>query len=162
VSEALLKLGGQILNSYQLEASRCGIETEVMLDVGNPFDQIIRRCLDFDLVMIGHRKRITLDNPSQFLQLSIAEMLAHGCPRPLLVVQEPGISWKSMTILVSMQHVNENYINNCLHMADLLGLAPTVIGLSAGVPEEKHATFIGDLRSANSRLNPAYERGYAR
>lgn len=153
VSQSLLTLGGRILSSYQLEASRCGIETDVLLDQGNPFEEIIGRSQDFDMVVIGHRKRILMDKPSQFLQLSLAEMLAHSCPKPLLVVQEPSITWKSMTILASMQHINENYINDCLKLAEMLGLAPTVVGLSSGSPEEAHGDFINDLRAANSNLS---------
>ena len=44
--------------------------------------------------------------------------LAHECARPLLIVQADAGNLKTMTILLSSEHVNENYINACLDFAD--------------------------------------------
>lgn len=151
----LFCLGEELIFAYAQESKRQGIETTCYLDEGNPAKEICRRAKEHDLVVIGHSPAgFCRENPrSQFLRLSLSESLAHDCRSPLLVVQDQIESWESMTILVSIEHINEKYINGCLDLALALGLKPALVCLSvAGRNVETPAQFAENLRAANPRL----------
>lgn len=149
----LFTLGEDLAAEYASQAVAQGCSPLCFVDEGNPVEQICNRALSHDLVVIGHKPgTIRGNNPhSQFLRLSIAEALAHECPRPLLVVQERTVPWQSLAILSSTEHINEQYINSCLDMASALCLQPLLLCL-AGAPDINSDKFIGDLREANGKL----------
>jgi nucleotide-binding universal stress UspA family protein len=156
LSESLFKLGERLGAAYGKAAESAGIKSDYQLDSGNPYVRICEKALDNDMVVIGHRTYAASDSSRtsrQFLRFSIAESLAHGCPKPLLVVQNETPTWLSMTILVSSEHVNRKYIDECLDLAEFLKLQPALVCHLNGVNEEPPVEFIEDLRKSDRRLS---------
>lgn len=152
--KTLFCLGEELSASYEAQAKLQNVEGISVVDEGNPISEICRRSLDHNMVVIGHRPNtISKDNPrSQVMRLSIAESLAHDCPRPLLVVQGSTPGWKNLAVMISIDHINEIFINSCLDTATLLGLQPALVCLAGGPNEEKPQQFIKDIRKANPGL----------
>ncbi len=152
--KSLFCLGEELSASYLEEAKSRGIDSLAVVDEGNPITEICRRAADHTMVVIGHRPNsVARENPrSQFMRLSIAESLAHDCPRPLLVVQGNCPEWKNLAIMISIDHINEIFINSCLDTATTLGLQPALVCLAGGPHEERPAQFVDDIRKANPRL----------
>jgi nucleotide-binding universal stress UspA family protein len=150
---SLFSLGEDLAGAYYLEATNSDVSPACVIDEGNPVEQICLRAKAHDLVVIGHKPAI-LDrqNPrSQFARLSTAEALAHDCPRPLLVVQEPVNSWKNLAIMCSTEHINERFIDACLILSLMLGLNPVLVCLAGG-PIVDPVAFLHDLRESNAYL----------
>jgi nucleotide-binding universal stress UspA family protein len=148
----LFKLGERLADSYAADARDAGVDNVCLIDEGNPITEICRRAANHKLVVIGHRGATTSRPRSQFQRLSVAEALAHDCPRPLLVVQSDCSSWTSLAIMISLDHINEVYINSCLDMAEALGLKPALLCLTGGAHEEKTEDFVHNIRRENPRL----------
>lgn len=148
-----LRVMSRILQeNYRDAASKEGVKSAYCNDEGDPVAEICKRAAAHDLVVIGHRRQQTNQPDTELRQihrLSIAESLAHRCPRPLLIVQEKPVSWKTMTIMFSMDHVNENYIEACLKLAKLFGISPELLCFSSGYEEESPADFVKNLRLAD-------------
>jgi len=148
-------LAKNLESSYITEASRHGIKTDFILVEGDPVAAISERALEHDLVVIGHRPYSSSPNIAhrrQFLRLSVAEALSHECPRPLLIVQDDTPLWSEMTVLLSIEHLNEQYIDACLDLSKVLDVKPNILCLSMGDNEEPAPSFIHDLKEANPRL----------
>lgn len=152
--KTLFCLGEELSAAYEAEAKRLQVEGISVVDEGNPITEVCRRAAEHTMVVIGHRPgTIARENPrSQFMRLSIAESLAHDCPRPLLIVQGKCPEWKNLAIMISIDHINEVFINSCLDTAELLDLQPALVCLAGGPNEEKPASFVQDIRKANPRL----------
>ena len=149
----LFKLGELLADSYAADARLVGVDNVCLIDEGNPITEICRRAASHKLVVIGHRGNKSRQPRSQFQRLSVAEALSHDCPRPLLVVQAECKSWTSLSIMISLDHINEIYINSCLDMAEVLGLKPALICLTGGAHEETAEDFVQNIRRSNPRLN---------
>jgi nucleotide-binding universal stress UspA family protein len=150
---SLFCLGEDLADAYAEEAKEAGIDDVCIVDEGNPITEICRRAASHKLVVIGHKATKERQQPrSQFMRLSIAESLAHDCPRPLLVVQDECKEWTSLSIMISLDHINEVFINSCLDMADALQLPATLLCLTGGAHEERPAQFVRDIRQSNPRL----------
>lgn len=149
---SLFCLGEELAASYANEAKAEGIDDICIVDEGNPITEICRRASNHKMVVIGHKSNRNQQPRSQFQRLSVAESLAHDCPRPLLVVQDDCREWSSLSIMISLDHINEVYINSCLDMAQALNLKPTLLCLTGGVNEEAPEDLVKDLREANPRL----------
>lgn len=147
-----LRVMSRILEeNYRSAVSKEGVNSTFANDEGDPVVEICKRAEGHDLIVIGHRRQ-SKDSDMELRQirrLSIAESLAHRCQRPLLIVQEIPAQWKYMTILLSMDHVNENYIEGCLELAKLFGLSPEIVCLSRGRNEESPENFVKNLRIAD-------------
>lgn len=153
LTKSLFCLGEDLAEAYTSEAKKLGIDDICIVDEGNPIELICKRALDHKLVVIGHRPHVSEHNISgQLMRLSIAESLSNQCERPLMVVQGESKAWTSLTMLISMDHVNENYINSCMDIAKTLNLSPVLLCLSGGAHEESPESFIADIREANPRL----------
>lgn len=149
---SLFCLGEELAKKYAEEAKKQGIDDVCILDEGNPINEICRRAANHKLIVIGHKAKKDHEPRRQFQRLSVAEALANDCPRPLLVVQDECKNWSSLSIMISLDHINEVFINSCLDMAAVLNLKPTLICLTGGVNEEKPEDFVRDLRESNARL----------
>jgi nucleotide-binding universal stress UspA family protein len=163
--KSLFCLGEELAEAYTSEAKKRGVDDICIVDEGNPIAQICKRALDHKLVVIGHRPHSAVKHTisagdegaiphaaGQFMRLSIAEALSNECARPLLVVQDKCTVWTSMTIMISMDHINEVFINSCLDMAMTLNVNPVLLCLSSGTHEEPPESFIKDIRESNRRL----------
>jgi nucleotide-binding universal stress UspA family protein len=150
---SLFTLGKSLGAAYASEAKELGVDDVCIIDEGNPITEICARSANHSMVVIGHKKsKSKLDPRSQFQRLSVAESLATDCPRPLLVVQDDCPSWTSLSIMISLDHINELFINSCLDMAQALGLPATLLCLTGGAHEESPADFVANMRAANQRL----------
>ncbi len=148
----LFELGEGLAEAYSEEARELGVDNVCIIDEGNPITEICRRAANHKIVVIGHKHIKTGQQRSQFQRLSVAEALAHDCPRPLLVVQNECKGWSSLAIMISMDHINEIFINSCLDMAAALNLPPVLLCLRSGVHEESPGDFVSDIRESNKRL----------
>jgi nucleotide-binding universal stress UspA family protein len=149
-------LAKKLMEAYNMTAVAHKLEINSFIDNGNPVYEICKRALEHDLVIMGHKPCRSASPPSehsQFIKASVAEGLAHQCPRPLLVVQGECRPWSNMRIVISTEHVNESYINSCLNMARNLKMKPHVLVLSMGIREEDPDKFIRDLKADNRRLS---------
>ncbi|MBS1993748.1 MAG: universal stress protein [Cyanobacteria bacterium SZAS LIN-3] len=151
----LYDLAHQLQNSYLVEATKHGVRTDFVIDEGDPVRAICERAKGHDLVIIGHKPSGERSQPlyrRQFLRLSLAEALAHECPRPLLLVQNHTELWSDMTVLVSLEHLNENYVNACLDFASVLDLKPNLTCLTSGDLDEPVEKFIKDFRESDPKV----------
>lgn len=149
------ELANKLKHAYVTEATKHGIKTDFVIDHGDPALAISERALCHDLVVIGHRPYKSKDGNThrrQFGRMSVAEALAHECATPLLIVQDDAPLMPEMTILLSLEHLNERYIDNCLELAKMLGQKPTILCLSSGGHEEPPAHLVKDLREANPHI----------
>lgn len=152
---SLFTLGEDLSVSYKVEALKQGLQPQCLIDEGNPVAEICNRAERHDLVVMGHQPQF--EEPpefpnSQFVRRSVAESLAHCCQRPLLVVQSDAPDWQSMTIMISIEHINEIFIDSCLDMACALRLSPALVCISGGNRVESPTAFVSDVRAANPRL----------
>ena len=155
VRQELRDLAHELRDTYLKESTRHGIRTDFVIDEGDPVLAIAERAKSHDLVIIGHKPHAERTKPlyrRQFLRLSVAEALSHDCPRPMLVVQGETELWSEMTVLVSIEHLNQNYVNACLDLAKLLSLRTNLTCLSSGDCEEPADRLIKDLRQSDPRL----------
>ncbi len=149
----LFELGDELAKAYAREAKLLGVDDVCIVQEGNPINEICRHSSNHKLVVIGHRPAAVHEHPrSQFQRLSVAEALANDCPRPLLIVQDECKEWTSFAITISLDHINEIYINSSLDMAEALGLRPALLCLTGGVHEEKPDDLVKNLRESNKRL----------
>lgn len=150
---SLFCLGEDLADAYADEAKEAGVDNVCIVDEGNPITEICRRAANHKMVVIGHKAVKERQEPRrQFMRLSIAESLAHDCSRPLLIVQDECKEWTSLSIMISLDHINEVFINSCLDMANALQLPATLLCLTGGANEEKPQQFVHDLRQSNPRL----------
>lgn len=149
---SLFCLGEELAEAYAEEAKEAGVDDICIVDEGNPITEICRRAANHKMVVIGHKAQTSKQPRSQFLRLSIAEALAHDCPRPLLVVQDECKTWSSLSIMISLDHINEIFINSALDMAKALELQPSLLCLTGGAHEERPDDFVKDIRQSNPRL----------
>ncbi len=152
---SLRELAKKLADKYESMASAVKIKSDCLIDEGNPVHEICQRAKDHDLVITGHEPSETkaIDRErGQYVRLSIAEGLANHCPRPLLVVQGEWQPWKTLKILVSVDHLNIEYIRACMQTASLLGLQSELVCLATGVREESPENLIRDLREAHKEL----------
>ncbi|MBZ0186457.1 MAG: universal stress protein [Candidatus Obscuribacterales bacterium] len=154
LSKIVRSIAHKLADKYDAIARGRSIIGETIIDQGNPITVISSRAKQFDLVVIGHQPACPGGSKERrsFIRYAIAEGLAHECPRPLLVVQRQVEPWESMTILVSMEHINYSWIERCLDFADALQLVPKVVALSSGIREESPEEFGKNLKQAVSRL----------
>lgn len=150
-------LAEELAEAYTSDAKRLSVDDTCIIDEGNPMKEICRRADDHNLVVIGHRPQLNMPQEdtthyTEFVRLSLAESLAIRSPRPLLIVQGACKSWTSLAIMISMEHINEKYINSCLDLAKALDLPASLIVIECGGIEEELSEFVSDLRSANNRL----------
>ncbi len=157
LSKSLWAIGQQLKNRYLNEAAKYGVTSSFVLEEGDPVTAVCERAKAHDLVVIGHHHKAplsvtdTLQSHKSVERSSFAEALTHNCPVPLLVVQDDGQSWNTMSILVSLDHLNEKYIDACLDTAELLNLKPIIVCLGADNRAKSKDDIICQLRQANPR-----------
>jgi nucleotide-binding universal stress UspA family protein len=150
---SLFVLGEALMADYASKAKELGIDAICLKDEGNPITEICRQAANHKLVVIGHKKSNAQFNPrSQYQRLSVAEALAHDCPRPLLVVQDECKKWTSMSIMISVDHINKVYVDSCLDMAEALNLPAILLCLTGGANEEDPLDFVKNMRESDERL----------
>ncbi|MBX3137511.1 universal stress protein [Candidatus Obscuribacterales bacterium] len=155
LSSSLERIGQTVIEKFEAVAAGQEVPTKTILAQGSPVSRMSERAGEFDLVVIGHQARDPRCKEAEhcnFIRYAVAEGLAHDCPRPLLVVQDKVYRWSSMSILVSVDHINFSYIAACRKMADSLGLQAKLVILASGEREASPVAILSDLRSAHSEL----------
>lgn len=153
--ESLRSLSEKLVEKFEAVAGRSDVPSTAVVDEGSPVRRISARALDHDLVIVGHQPRFSSKSEkehSRVVRYAVAEALANDCPKPLLVVQDRVDEWKSMTILLSTDHINLTFVGACLSMAKMLGLPPKLVALASGVREEPAKKILDDLKTADPEL----------
>lgn len=155
LSASLSLLAEKLMEKYQALTSNRKIDSQCVIDEGNPVREICRRALDHDLVIVGHQPtgvQTVEHDRCHYVRYAIAEGLAHECPRPLLIVQENGKLWKNIKTLVSIEHLNIPFIRASQKLALAVGADLEVICLTSGIHEENPQELRHDFRKANPDL----------
>jgi nucleotide-binding universal stress UspA family protein len=140
---------------YLADALRHGVSTNFVIEEGDPVSVIVEQAAGHDLVVVGHspnKNDQASINRQKLIRLSLAEALSHECPRPLLFVQAEVSLLSEVTVLLSIEHLNEIYIDRCLNLAAALDLPITFLCLTADPEHTNAGDFIHDLKEANPKL----------
>jgi nucleotide-binding universal stress UspA family protein len=155
IEKSLKSLANKLTVKFEALSEGRKIPVTTSIEEGGPVDRICRKAKDCDLVIVGHQPRNSELHDAEHwrcVRYAVAEGLAHFCPRPLLVVQNRVDSWKSLTILLSSDHINRPFIKACLDMASLLKLDAKLVLLASGAREGSPASLEEDLRQSEPRL----------
>lgn len=154
ILDQMIRLADTVAENYEADAAKRQIRGKFQVVVGDPRDQIARLSHNVALVVTGHmpRPEAEIVNQSSFVKLSMAEQLANDSAAPLLVVQRPPSTWKSSTILMCPDHINENYLSDVVGLSRQLSLDPEILCLCTGANEEGWVELTKDLREANPVL----------
>ena len=155
MSKSLRDLANKLTCKFQALSDGKGVETETIIEEGGPVERICERAKEHDLVIVGHQPHLQGKQDQRhwrFVRYAVAEGLAHFCSKPLLVVQSEHRPWKSMTILISSDHINFSFIGSCLELANELKLEAKLVALLSSIREEPNEEFKKDLMDADSRL----------
>jgi len=157
LKKALLGIAYKLMEKYDSVAESRKIDSISVIDEGDPVDQICRRSLKHDLVVVGHRSHSKANSGQtrlHNLRYNIAEGLADKCSKPLLIVQKPELPfWQDMKILVSLDHMNISFIRACLRTAVFFDITPTLICLMSGYHEEKTKDLLKNLHETHPDLS---------
>lgn len=155
LSKSLNTIGVTLKEKFESVAAGQSVPTTTLVEQGSPVQRLSERARDHDFVVIGHQPRDPKNFEKEhcnFIRYAVAEGLAHGCPKPLLIVQDKVYGWSTMSILVSIDHLNFPFVSACIRMAVLLGLKPNLVVLTCGTREASPLTFLQDLRKARPEL----------
>jgi nucleotide-binding universal stress UspA family protein len=86
---ALRKIGKLILEVFAEEALGRGLKTHTYLEEGYITEEILRLSLEYDLVIMGHHGYVQSKMPVPVSIGSVAERVAVGSKKPVLIVQYP-------------------------------------------------------------------------
>lgn len=151
---SLKALAEKLAEKYEHMNGADRIGSTCVIDEGDPIHEISSRAKHHDLVVVGHAPTVAKSTGwKKFSKASVAEGLANSCSKPLLVVQRRPEPWKSLKILVSIEHLNIEYILSCLCNAHRLNLKPQLVCLATGVHEENPKDIICNLRKAHEELS---------
>jgi nucleotide-binding universal stress UspA family protein len=154
--QILKSIANDIMDSFEELSEMAVLPTRTVTADGNPVSEVAMQSMQHDLVVIGH-KPARLRNVSQdhrhIVFKSFAAALARDCSRPLLVVQDERPIWKQLLIAVPADHVNSRYINDCLRLGEMCGMAAELLVLRIGQNEESCDDLVKDLREQNPSLN---------
>ncbi|MBU6454612.1 MAG: universal stress protein [Cyanobacteria bacterium REEB67] len=155
VCEQLHSQAKFLASHYLADALRHGVTTNFVIAEGDPVSVIVEQAARHDLVVIGHspnKNEKAAINRQKLIRLSLAEALSHECPRPLLFVQAEVSMLSEITVLLSIEHLNELYIDRCLNLAAALDLPVTFLCLTADLAHTDTAEFVHNLKEANPKL----------
>jgi nucleotide-binding universal stress UspA family protein len=134
IIKELHSLGADLLGACVATAP-VQLETDCIIDAGNPIEEICRRASEHDLVVVGHRLHHLLPGQNRgyaYLKYAIAEGLVYNCPRPLLIVQHKFAEPGTMKVVVTPDQANVGFIAACLRLAALLGMRPQLLCIATG------------------------------
>ncbi len=153
ICQSLRAIASKLEDSYTARAASHNVDSTFICAEGDPVEEICKLAPGRDLLVVGYRKRAAVDYPAcQGIKLSRAERLAHLSPIPILFVQKPIQAITEFAIFVSMDHMNVNWLKNCMHSALALGAKYSVTILASGVHEESASAFVRDLIAADDEI----------
>lgn len=148
VIRSLASLSNKLSTAYEGQAAGRGFNRECLIEEGNPVTVLSEEAKNHDLIIVGHQpsKVRTIDaTRCHYTRYSIAEGITHESSVPVLIVQSRPGTFRSVTILSEMDHLNLNYIRSCLKLADLLKLPAKLEFWGCGVREESNEKFKADI-----------------
>lgn len=153
ICQSLRGIATKLEDSYTARAAAHHVDSTFICAEGDPVEEVCKLAAAHDLLVVGYRKRAAVDYPAcQGIKLSRAERLAHLSPIPILFVQKPIQAITEFAIFVSMDHMNVNWLKNCMHSALAVGATYSVTILASGVHEEPAASFVRDLIAADDEI----------
>ncbi|MBP9092903.1 universal stress protein [bacterium] len=153
ICQSLRAIASKLEDSYTARAAAHHVDSTFICSEGDPVEEVCKLASAHDLLVVGYRKRAAVDYPAcQGIKLSRAERLAHLSPIPILFVQKPIQAITEFAIFVSMDHMNINWLKNCMHSALAVGANYSVTILASGVHEEPAAAFVRDLVAADDEI----------
>jgi nucleotide-binding universal stress UspA family protein len=153
ICNSLRTIASKLEDSYSARAASHHVESTFICSEGDPVEEVCKLTAANDLLVVGYRKRAAVDYPAcQGIKLSRAERLAHLSAIPILFVQKPIQAITEFAIFVSMDHMNINWLKNCMHSALAVGANYSVTILASGVHEEPAAAFVRDLIAADDEI----------
>jgi nucleotide-binding universal stress UspA family protein len=160
VTQELHSLAAKLLSACVATGTKRQIETNLVIDHGNPIGEICRRACEHDLIIVGHRlPKLQLGHKRgcEYMKYAIAEGLVHNCPRPLLVVQQRHTEPATMKVVVTPDEANMGFVDACLKTASLLGMHPELLCIATDSRNEQaRASFrkaIHELAGASVRVH---------
>lgn len=153
--ESMNSLATKLLEKYDSLARARNVDSTSVANEGSPVQLLSTNANNHNLVVIGHQPRPKPEDQDRerFIRYAVAEGLAHECPRPLLIVQKEVERWNSLTIMVSFDHLNFDFIDACISFANLLSLKPKLVAIGSGTNEASKESFLRDLKEARPALN---------
>ncbi len=149
VCQSLRDIAEKLADSYAARAEGQQVEGEVFVDDGETVGEICKRLSNHDLVVMGHRQRNELALPNcQTVRLSLAELLSHYSSIPLLIIQRPITQISELAVFCSMDHINTQWLRNCLAAAKAIGASCSLTFFASGAHEEEPMNFVRDLKQA--------------
>ncbi|CAN5121228.1 hypothetical protein BH11CYA1_BH11CYA1_50770 [soil metagenome] len=153
ICESLRGIGSKLEESYTARAASYQVQSTFVGGEGDPVEEVCKLAPAHDLLVLGYRKRTVVDYPAcQGIKLSRAELLAHLSPIPILFVQKPIEAITEFAIYISMNHINVNWLKNCMHSALAIGANYSVTIFASGEHEEPAASFVRDLIAADDEI----------
>ncbi len=150
LTKQLRSIADKLCQKYEACTEEKAIAGQIFIEEGNPIELISKKSKNYDLVVVGHQPRDAMGTGARrhYVRFAVAEGLAHECPTALLVLQGEVEEWKSLTVLVSVDHLNYKFIEACIKFAGLMKIAPKVVALDSGVNEMPADKFAADLKKA--------------
>jgi len=147
--ESLLDLGNQLAQRYEAISSDKGTIGECIIDKGSPFELILQRLQQHDLLLIGHEPAsISFPNyeDGAFSRASLACALANASDKPILIVRQFK-TYKTMKIFCAIDDIDQVFIANCSNIASMLGVAAELAILNAN-PKEQNSRLEREVEEA--------------
>ncbi|CAN5569814.1 hypothetical protein BH10CYA1_BH10CYA1_60640 [soil metagenome] len=158
VCQSLKELGKKLAEKYEAMSESQELKSVCVIDEGAPLEEICRRAEDCDLVITGHFPGASAEHNGfvggeHSQSKSLAEQLSDRCSKPLLIVQGQSKPWTKLKILLSIEHMNFEFVSECLRLSETLGLCPKLICLSSGCHEQTAVQLITNMRAAHPKFS---------
>jgi nucleotide-binding universal stress UspA family protein len=133
---SLRRLGETLLDVYNSQAEGMEIDSDVAIDEGSPAEEIAKRAIDHDVVILGYAPGSRYAGGAAPACENLILELARQCSRPILVLKHD-IHWvERLRLLVRRQPLSENVIKDFLEFAAAMKLSPE-LGYAAPAAERE-------------------------
>ncbi len=156
LNNSLRSIGGKLAEVYNARAEGHGISTGMIVDEGDPCEEILRRAADHSLIILGYSPSAVPASIS-FLhaRLSLVEQLIHSCLQPLLIVRQPLPVVTELTAVSSLRHFNDRWLTACWSAAQQLGAQFSISLLPLVNGKTELEEFNRQLQESAPRLSNA-------
>src|SRR5262249_1865524 len=153
IKNVLQSLASVLADTYTSRAGGRAVRGEVFVEEGDPAEVIASRGAGYDLVIAGRRpSALRSDDEQSSNRSSICERLASTCKVPVLVVQEKTELWRYASLMMSVDHIDRQFLKKATVQFRYFGMWPEIVCLFAGMPENATQTFVQDLKESEPGL----------
>jgi len=143
IIETMRSVAEALMLSYSSQIDGQSLESEQIIDEGDPATEIARRAHNHDLVILGyHEKRRAARS------LHLFQKLGASCPCPILIVRNTTKSWSKMQILASGTMADSKSIAQMYQRGTMLAVPIEVYLDHELSPAEKERFAMGGWSSA--------------